>query len=343
MVDHNVSIKDIAQVAGVSHTTISRALRNSPLISDEVKESIQKLAQEMGYVPNTVAQSLKTNRTSTVGLVVTTISDPFVGRVMRGIEDVAQRFNQSVFLSASYNDSEREAEIIQTFRQRQVDGIIIASSKITPQGIDNLQTKGIPTVLINQQADAAFDAIHSVTVDDYAGAYQAVEYLLGLGHQRIGYIGAGNRPRSNRIRYQAYQDALRGAGIEPQEAWVRIASAEHRYHTDDVADGQALAESMFGDGLTALFCYNDMIAIGVLMVCREQSIPVPGQLSVMGFDDVELAQYVTPSLTTIHQPKLRLGQAAMEMLVELLVGRSVENSVFAPELMIRTSTGQPPG
>ncbi len=341
--DHKVSIKDIAQVAGVSHTTISRALRNSPLISDEVRESIQKLAQEMGYVPNTVAQSLKTNRNSTVGVVVTTISDPFVGRLMRGIEDVAQRSNQSIFLSASYNDSEREAEIIQTFRQRQVDGIIIASSKITPQGIDNLQTKGIPTVLVNQQADAAFDAIHSVSVDDYGGAYQAVGHLLGLGHCRIGYIGAGNRPRSNRIRYQAYQEALRQAGIEPQEAWVRMASPEHRYHSDDVADGQALAESLFETDLTALFCYNDMIAIGVLMACRERAIAVPGQLSVMGFDGIELAQYVTPALTTIHQPKLRLGQAAMEMLIELLAGRAVENSVFSPELMIRDSTGQPPG
>ena len=341
--DHKVSIKDIAQVAGVSHTTISRALRNSPLISDEVRESIQKLAQEMGYVPNTVAQSLKTNRTSTVGVVVTTIADPFVGRLMRGIEDVAQRSNQSIFLSASYNDSEREAEIIQTFRQRQVDGIIIASSKITPQGIDNLQTKGIPTVLVNQQADAAFDAIHSVSVDDYAGAYQAVEHLLELGHCRIGYIGAGNRPRSNRIRFQAYQEALRQAGIEPQGAWVRMASPEHRYHSDDVTDGQALAESLFETNLTALFCYNDMIAIGVLMACRERGIAVPGQLSVMGFDGIELAQYVTPALTTIHQPKLRLGQAAMEMLIDVLAGRTVENSIISPELIIRHSTGQPPG
>jgi len=341
--DHNVSIKDIAQAAGVSHTTVSRALRNSRLISDEVREHIQKLAKEMGYIPNTVAQSLKTNRTNTIGLLVTTIADPFVSRVMRGIEDVAQCYNQSIFLSASYNDPQRETEIMRTFRQRQVDGIIVASSKIDPPDVGIFQTKGIPTVFINQQADTSFDIVHSVSVDDYSGAYRAVEFLIQLGHRRIGYLGAGNRPRSNRIRLQAYKDALAAIKIEPKEEWIHIAPPDHRYHSDDVADGQVLTAGLLGTGITAIFCYNDMIAIGALMACHGQNIAVPGQLSVVGFDDIELAQYVTPALTTIHQPKLRLGQVAMEMLIDLLFGRPVKDTVLTTKLEVRSSTAAPPG
>lgn len=341
--DHNVSIKDIARVAGVSHTTISRALRNSPLISLEVRERIQQLAHDMGYIPNTVAQSLKNNRTNTIGVLVTTISDPFVGRVVRGIEDVAQQHHQSVFLSASYNDPTREAQIIRTFHQRQVDGIIIDSSrKITPHDIERLQKRGIPTVLINQQADDSFDTIHSVSVDDYAGAYEAVTYLIELGHTRIGYVGAGNRPRSNRIRWQAYRDALSAAGIEAPKLWSEIASPEHRYHTDDVLDGQEMTERLIKTDVTAIFCYNDMIAVGALMACRYRNITVPNRLSIIGFDGIELAQYLTPALTTIHQPKLRLGQAAMEMLMALLAGSPVNNEVFASKLEVRESTGRAP-
>lgn len=339
MMSRAVSIQDIARAAGVSHATVSRALHDSPLISTEVRQRIQQLAQDMGYTPNAVAQSLQGQRTNTIGIVVTSIADPFAGRVVRGIEDVAQAANISILLSASYNDPEREMAVIETFHRRRVDGVISAAAQISGRYTQRLAHIKMPTVLINQQAEAGEEQLHSVDVDDTAGARQAVEHLLALGHRAIGYVGAGNRPRSNRRRLAGYRDALRAAGCEPSEAWIRIAPAESRYHSDDVINNQTLAPELLAAGVTAIFCYNDLIAVGALMACRELGVGVPERISVVGFDDVETAQYITPPLTTIHQPKLRLGELAMGMLLDILDGKAVRNIVLPTELICRASSG----
>ena len=334
-----VSIQDIASAAGVSHSTVSRALHNNPLISPDVRLRIQQLAQEMGYTPNAVAQSLKGQRTNTVGLVVTSIADPFVGRVVRGIEDVAQSANVSVFLSVSNNDPEREIEVIETFHRRRVDGVISATAQISGPYVQRLAQINIPTVLINQQSDSEADRLLSVDADDYGGAKQAVEYLLGLGHRKIGYMGVTDRMQSNRRRMAGYCDALSTAGIAVEDAFIRIVPA---FHFDDVVEAQALLPDLFAPGVTGVFCYNDMVAVGVLLASRKLGLRVPEQLSVVGYDDVELAQYVTPPLTTIHQPKLRLGELAMQMLLDVLEGRPVQNQVLPTALVVRGSTTAAP-
>ncbi len=337
-----VSIQDIAQAAGVSHTTVSRALRGSPLISLEVREQVQKLAEDMSYIPNAVAQSLRGQRTQTIGLVVTTIADPFVGRVVRGIEEVAQQYQLSLFLSVSGNDPDRELAVMETFHRRRVDGMIVAAAQMTAQHEKRLARINVPTVLINHQAETSLEHLHSVSVDDYAGARSAVDYLLSLGHQAIGYLGAGSRPRSNRVRLEGYRDALRAAGVEQRAEWIQVASGSSQTHSDDVRDGQQLLPALIQAGVTAVFCYNDLVAVGGLLACRALGIAVPTQLSLVGFDDIELAQFVTPPLTTIHQPKLRLGQLAMEMLLDLLAERPVQDTVLPTDLVVRESTASPP-
>lgn len=338
-----VSIQDIAEAAGVSHSTVSRALHNSELISREVRQRIQQLAQEMGYTPNAVAQSLKGRRTNTVGLVIASISDPFLGRVVRGIEDVAQAARVSVFLSISYNDPDREMEIIKTFQRRRVDGVISSATQLYGPYIEQLVQLNIPLVMINQQAESVAEHVHFVDSDDYAGARQAVEHLLALGHTRIGYLGVGSRVASNQRRLKGYRDALAAAGIRHKEEWIKSPPSPYYSHSDDVYIGQTMLPALLAAGVTAVFCYNDMIAVGVLMKCRELAIGVPEQVSVVGYDDVEIAAYVTPSLTTIHQPKLRLGEIAMQMLLDLLDGCSVQNQVLSTELVVRASTSRPTG
>ena len=342
MTSRSPSIEDIARAAGVANSTVSRALRDSPLISVDVRAHIQRLAREMGYTPNGIAQSLQTKRTNTIGLVVTSIADPFFAVVAKGVEDGAQSAGLSVFLSASHNDPAREIAVIETFQRRRVDGIIVADSQISSNYTQRLMRIDVPTVLINSQADEQSTLLHSVAVDDYSGARLAVEHLLELGHRSIGYLGAGNRPKSNRRRLEGYRDALTDADVQPHDSWVAIAPAEDVLHEDDVIAGQALSIPLLNAGVTAIFCYNDMIAIGALMACREQGIAVPQDLSVIGFDDIAMAQYVTPPLTTILQPKIQLGRAAIQMLLDLLDNRPVQNHVISPIFMPRASTTTPP-
>jgi len=336
--DQSVSLQDIARIAGVSHTTVSRALRDNPVISLIVRKRIQELASEMGYTPNAIAQSLKGKRTNTIGLVVTSISDPFVGRVVRGVEEVAQKAGIGILLSVSNNNPDQEMQVMEFLHRHRVDGIITVSSKVSVEYRKRLERIKVPTVLINQQAETSGDLFHSVSVDDYNGARLAVGFLANLGHQAIGYLGVTNRPLSNRRRLEGYRDALAAVGINARDQWIKIANSVNYDEEDDVQDGKTLLPALIQAGVSAVFCYNDMIAIGALIACRELGLSVPQRLSIVGFDNVPFAQYITPPLTTIHQPKLRLGQIAMEMILSMLTGATVDDAVLPTEIVVREST-----
>ncbi len=332
-----VSIADIARVAGVSHTTVSRALRESPLISIDTRAYIQRLAREMGYTPNAIARSLQQQQTSTLGLVISSIADPFLADVVKGVEEVARVAKFSILLGTSHNDPEQEMAVIETFHQRRVDGILIESSRITPSYNDRLAALRIPTVLINSQADVPSDIVHWVSVDDYRGAQLAVEHVLQLGHRCIGYLGVSNRPRSNRHRLRGYQDALTAAGVSLRDEWVIVAPGTETLHEEDVTVGQTWLFDLLNTGITAVFCYNDMVAISLLMACHTHGIAVPQQLSIVGFDDIALASCVAPTLTTVQQPKVQLGHIATQMMLDLLRMEPVENHILSPTLIVRAS------
>lgn len=337
-----ISIADIARAAGVSHSTVSRALRDSPLISAEVRERIRLIADDMGYMPNGIAQSLQTQRSQTIGLVVTSIGDPFFDDIMRGVEEMARPAGYSVFLSASHNDPDEEIRAIETLHRRRVDGVIVAASRIGQEHAPRIARMRVPTVLINGQSESPDEQMHTARIDDEAGARMAVEHLLALGHRAIGYLGAGNRPLSNRRRLAAYGAALRDAGIAPDPAWQVVAPSEDTIHDDDVAAGQALVHALTQAAVTAIFCYNDMLAVGALLGCRTLGIAVPADLSIVGFDDIALAEYVTPPLTTIRQPRRDLGRSAMTMLLDLLDDRPAQHTLFTPTLVVRHSTAPKP-
>jgi DNA-binding LacI/PurR family transcriptional regulator len=334
---HEVSIADIARIAGVSHTTVSRALRGSELISLETRERITRLAEEMGYTPNAIAQSLQTQRTRTIGLVVTSIADPFLSDVVKGVEEVARAADFSVLLSATHNDPEQEMAVIETFHRRRVDGILVASSRITREYQHRLDRIQVPTVLINSQAESQAEMLHWVAVDDGVGAQLAVEYLLSLGHRAIGYLGISSRPKSSRQRLQGYRAALLSAGVDARDDWIIVSTGSEASHEEDVAIGQAALPGLLSSGVSAVFCYNDMTAIGVLLACRERGILVPQRLSVVGFDDIKMANYVVPALTTVSQPKLELGRKAARVMLDLLDNLPGQNHLLQPTLVVRDS------
>ncbi len=341
MLRRSPSIEDIARAAGVANSTVSRALRDSPLISLDVRSHIQRLAREMGYTPNSIAQSLQNQQTNTIGLVVTSISDPFFGDVMRGVEEIAHPAGLSIFLGAGHNNTTHEAEVIETFHRRRVDGILVASSQVSDNQIARLSQVRIPIVLVNSNADVLGDSLRSVDVDDARGTRQAVEHLLKLGHRNIGYLGAANRPRSNKRRLNAYLATLTAAGVPIDPSLVVIAPADDLPHYDDASAGQALLEPLLRARATAIVCYNDMVAVGVLQACRERGIDVPGQLSVVGFDDIEIARYMAPALTTVRQPRVELGRAGMQLLLDLMYNRPVQDHSLEPHLVVRASSAPP--
>jgi len=336
-----VSIKDIAQAAGVSHSTVSRALNDSPLVKQATRARIKALATEMGYIPNAVARSLKAQRSGTVGLVVTSLTDPFFSAVMSGVDSVASEAGLGMFVTASHNDPDREMEVIETFHRRRVEGIIVAASRLGARYRQRLVRIQVPIVLINQHTDDTQPGFRGVALDEREGARLAVEHLLSLGHRRIGYLGLGNRQRSNRQRLAGYRDAMRKAQVASQGGWeLQVAEAQGPVRSDTQA-GRDHCPTLLAAGVSAIFCYNDRVGIGVLQSCEYANRRVPEEVSVVGFDDIDAAEWVRPELTTVRQPRHELGAISMEMMLELLAGLPTADRVLSPRLVVRHSTAPP--
>jgi len=330
-----VTIKDIAEAAHVSHTTVSRALKGHGRISPATAERIQRLALEMGYSPSAIAQSLVNQRTRTIGVVVTTIADPFVINIVNGIEDAAHEAGYSVFLSSSHNDPNREMAVVETFYRRRVDAVIVTASRVGSLYAAHLERFQAPIVLINSQAEG--DYLHAVASDDVQGAVLAVEHLLALGHRRIGYIGSAGRPISSRRRQSGYESCLAGHGIAPEPDLIAVPDA-----TSDVEAGRLGLAGLLPAGPTAILGYNDVTTVGVLMEARARGLAIPSQLSLVGFDDIELTRYLEPPLTTIHQPKEAMGRAAVQKALALLNDEQISDQLLSCHLVVRGSTTAPP-
>ena len=332
-----VSIKDIARLAQVSHSTVSRALRDSTLVNEETAQRIKQIAREAGYQASAVARSLVTQETRTIGVVVTTITDPFVSEVVSGIEETANLLGYSILLAESNADPEREKRVVQSCAERRLDAIVVTSSRVGALYVPLLSEMRVPILLVNNQNAGEF--VHSVMIANRTGAKDVVSHLLDLGHTRIGYIGDRYGHQSDKERYAGYRDAFKAAGVKPDAGLV--------VHGDGKAEG---GESAMNDLLslpqppTAVFCYNDVTAVGALRATYARGLRVPADISVAGFDDIPFARYLFPPLTTVRQPMREMGRLAMQSLIRLLSGHGSEETIQVPaELVIRESTAPPHG
>ncbi len=323
-----VTIKDIAEVAGVSHTTVSRALRSNPRISAETIERIQQIAEELGYVPNTVARGLKTSQSRVLGVIVRRIVDPFFSEVLQGIEDVLHEAEYSLFLTTSHRDPTREKEIMQVMGERRVDGVIVSSTQIQPEQIRQMDRFKVPLVLINNQAIDEPD-IHSVYHDDIDGSQKVTQHLIGLGHTRTAFLGNARGGKTNAERIDGYRITLQQAGLSFNPDCLVVGP---NGQPDGGAEGMAQILNL-SPRPTAVVCYNDLMAIGAIQAVQRAGLHVPDDISITGFDDIELAAYVSPPLTTFHQPKYELGREAASMMLRVLADR--ETAVSAPPEVIR--------
>jgi DNA-binding LacI/PurR family transcriptional regulator len=331
-----VSIKDIARLAGVSHSTVSRALHKSPLIPPATAQRIQRIAEEQGYTASAIARSLVTRRTQAIGVVVTSIADPFNGDVVDGIEEVANERGYSVILATSQADPQRELAVVRSCQERRVDGILVASSRVGALYVPLLSELEVPIVLLNNQHESDF--AYSVRIDNVHGMRLITEHLLDLGHTRIAYVGDRFGLHSDEERLAGYREALNGRKIPVNKRLV--------VRGDGKADeaGAALDQLLTGRGRpTAIACYNDMTALGLVQRAQELGISVPGDLSVTGFDDIPFAAFAGPPLTTIRQPRRDMGRRAMKLLFALLNGAPAEKThIIHGELIVRNSTASGP-
>jgi DNA-binding LacI/PurR family transcriptional regulator len=333
-----VSIKDIAETAGVSHSTVSRALSDSPLVKAETKARIQRLAREMGYSPDARAQSLVRGITRTVGVVVTTIADPFAAQVVQGIETMAHDHDYTVLLCSSNAEPEREIAAVEALHSKRVDAVIVTSSRVGALYQEHLERIRVPIVLINNHSEHGGPYTHSVSVDNRHGGHLATRHLIEMGHRRIAYVSRPADLSSDLERQEGYRQALAEANI-PFDPTLVVAG------TGRVGGGERAFPQLMAchNPPTAVFCYNDLTAIGLLQVAREAGVPIPQKLAVVGFDDISLAPYVCPSLTTVAQPKTEMGQQAMKMALALISAQDsttegITDLVLKGQLVVRESS-----
>lgn len=326
-----VSIKDIARIVGVSHSTVSRALRASPVVNADTAGRIRKVAEQQGYRASLIGRSLVMQRSMTMGCVATDIADPFVAEVVNGIEEVANRQGYAVFLASSHADPQKELDVVRSFHERRVDGVIVPASRVGSLYLPHLAELRIPIVLVNNQHPGSFT--HSVSIDNVGAARRITSHLLKLGHKRIAYIG-------NRGGSQANADRLHGYRIELCKARLPFRS-DLVMHADATPEGgRAVMQRLLARRWpTAVFCYDDLTALGALAAAHTAGVSVPGDLSVVGFDDLFVSSYTAPPLTTLRQPMKEMGQRAAEILLALLRGEVAERKVkFQGMLIVREST-----
>jgi len=330
-----LSIKDIARLADVTHPTVSRALRNSPLVSPRTIERIQRIARESGYRVSAVARGLVTQKTNTIGVVVTTIADPFVSEVVSGIEHAANDHGYSVFLADSYADPDREVRVVHSFAERRVEGIVVTSSRVGTRYLRILSEMKVPIVLINNQRRGEF--VHSVMIENVEASRLAAQHLIGLGHERIAYLGDRYGYQSDTERLGGYRQALKQARLPFLPELV--------VHGDGKPEGGRQAMETLRSlpqPPTAVFCYNDMSALGALGAIHQSGLRVPEDISLVGFDDLFFASYTQPPLTTVRQPRQRMGLLAMEILLKLMSGQDSADTIKVPaELIVRESSASP--
>jgi DNA-binding LacI/PurR family transcriptional regulator len=334
-----VRLKDIAARAGVGVMTVSKALRDKHDVSPETKTRVKLVAQQLGYVPNSSAQGLRTRTTKLFGIVVSTFTSPIFSRVVLAIEERAYELGYDVLIAQSLDVPEREEACVNRFLARRVDGLfIVPSYRMATEAriYHELLARKVPTVVLGHTVPFCNQFVN-VESDDVSGSYQATQHLLSLGHKRIAFFSGPPGTPWTQERFEGYRRALREAGLDVDEKLVFQAGRS-------IEDGAKAALQMINEGsdATAVQTVNDMLAVGCAETLLKQGLKIPGDISVVGFGNILMSQHFSVPLTTSRQPKYRLGSAAIEAMQELLKGKRPDSRRLAAELVIRASSGTAP-
>ncbi|MGD9099068.1 MAG: LacI family DNA-binding transcriptional regulator [Anaerolineae bacterium] len=326
-----VTMADVAREAGVSLMTVSRVVNHKDDVSPSTRQRVLEIIEQLDYRPSGVARGLATKRTGTLGLVIPDVANPFFSDVARGAEHQAYAEGYNVFLCNTNEEPQREVTVLQLLEEKRVDGIVLCSSRLDDDELRPLLEQHSAVVLLNRRLQG--EGISVVLVDDETGGRLATQHLLQAGHRAIGFLAGPATSQSGRQRARGYRAALAAVNLVYDAACVQ--------HCAPVVEGgrQTTHELLTAHPeLTALFCYNDLVAIGALQACADLGRKAPDDLAVVGYDDIPIAALVTPPLTTCRVPRYDLGVQAMRLLLKQVSGCPGDGQiVLQPELIVRAS------
>ena len=325
------NIKDVAKLAGVSTATVSRAMTHPEKVSEKTRKKVELAVAEVGFSPNVIARNLRRSESKTIVVILPDIANMFFADIVRGIQFIASKNGYKVLLGDSVHTIEQAKSYIDLVKTKQADGIISLTAEL-PNEVKNGST--IPLVMACEYFEDF--PYPTVRVDNYVAAKNAVDYLLDIGHQRVACITG---PMDNPIcvaRERGYRQSLKEATISFDAKAVE--SGDFSFESGYCAFHRLYHQYR----MTALFCFNDMMALGAMRAAFEHGINVPKQLSIVGFDDLPFTEYTTPQLTTIRQPQNKIGETAMQTLIHILQGKpTVQDNVLPIQLLVRSSTAAP--
>jgi len=321
------TIRDVALAAGVSQSTVSRALSMPDLVNPTTRARVQATARELGYEPNRAARGLITGRTGNIGLIVPDLSNPFFSSVVKGVQSAARAGDHSAFIADTDEEASAEVHLLRAL-SKQVDGIVLCSPR-TPDAELNGVAPGTRVVLMNRRVDGW----PSVTVDNADGMRQAIEHLAALGHQRVAYVAGPRTSWSNQERERGLRRAADATGVD----LVHLGHFPPQF-----AGGVAAADLALACGATAVIAYNDVVALGLLSRLGARGVPVPERISVLGCDDIGMSEMIHPALTTVSIPKQDAGRAAVALLFSLFEDGGLAagpHRELHTQLIVRATTG----
>ncbi|WP_145413571.1 LacI family DNA-binding transcriptional regulator [Paenibacillus xylanexedens] len=334
-----ITIYDIAKKANVSAMTVSKVINRTGRISTATRERVQQVIDEMGYIPNSNARSLVLQRTHMVSLLITDITNPFYTTLARGAEDAAHLRGYRVLFGNSDEDYRKEKEYVEAILSTRVDGVLFAPAgdRSLPH-LQQLQARNIPFVFLDRTVPGITSDV--IAGDSREGAIELIRYLIQLGHEHIALVNGSSEVSTARLREDGYIEGLQEAGITPDPSLILRTSYR------DFSDDEGL-ERLFSRSRqpTAILAANNMLAIGVIRLLRKRGLQVPEDISVVCFDDLDLASASDPFLTVIAQPAYEFGYQGMNMLIDRIEGKlssEAENMILSSELRIRTSASVPP-
>lgn len=318
----SATIKDVAKLAGVSISTVSRVINDSKPVSSEVKKKVIDAIDELGYKPNEVARTLVTKKSFLIGVIVTDIGNSYVAEMVRGIEEVGKMYNYDILLCSSYGDVEVEMKFIQILRSKQVEGIVLLTEGIDTTIIDKLQGINIPFVYLNRYFFV--ENFPTVTIDNYQASFEMTNYLIELGHKSIIYVSVDEGEYSiENFKVQGYHNAMKKS-LE-NEGYIYHA---HGYSIDDGYEiGKDILELRNKYRTTAILCCHDELAIGLINYFHDNNINVPKDVSVAGYGDIRIASIYRPKLTTVKEPYYDIGAVAIRKIIKELKNKDFEENL----------------